>query len=102
MYMFLFDTGKLSGNDMVMLKTTGAPKLDIDNGGKNSILSSAGTSSDKGMVVEFSRKLDTKDKTDQPIMVGKVNKVLLAIGEDPSLTKAHKKGGRWETEITFK
>ena len=54
------------------------------------------------MVVEFSRKLDTKDKTDQPIMVGKVNKVLLAIGEDPSLTKAHKKGGRWETEITFK
>ena len=102
MYMFLFDTGKLSANDMVMLKTTGAPKLDIDNGGKNSILSSAGTSSDKGMVVEFSRKLDTKDKTDQPIMVGKVNKVLLAIGEDPSLTKAHKKGRRWETEITFK
>jgi hypothetical protein len=102
MYMFLFDSGKLMASDMVMLKTTGAPKPDTGEGGKDNILSSAGSSSDKGMVIEFNRKLDTKDKTDQPIMVGKVNKVLLAIGEDPSLTKAHKRGARWETEITFK
>ncbi len=102
MYMFLFDAGKLMANDMVMLKATGAPKPDTDEGGKDNILSSAGSSSDKGMVIEFSRKLDTKDKTDQPILVGKVNKVLLAIGEDPSLTKAHKRGARWELEITFK
>ncbi len=102
MYMFLFENSKLQADDMVMLKATGAPKLDSENGGKNSILTSAGSSSDKGMVVEFDRKLDTKDKTDQPILVGKVNKVLLAIGEDPSLTKAHKRGARWETEITFK
>jgi DOMON domain len=102
MYMFMFDGGKLMANDMVMTKTTGAPKPDTTEGGKDNILTSAGSSSDKGMVVEFNRKLDTKDKTDQPIMVGKVNKVLLAIGEDPSLTKAHKRGARWETEITFK
>jgi DOMON domain len=102
MYMFLFDAGKLMANDMVMLKSTGAPKPDAGEGGKDNILSSAGSSSDKGMIVEWSRKLDTKDKTDQPIMMGKVNKVLLAIGEDPSLTKAHKRGGRWEVEITFK
>jgi DOMON domain len=102
MYMFMFDAGKLSASDMVMLKATGAPKPDIGEGGKDNILASAGSSSDKGMVVEFSRKLDTKDKTDQPIMVGKVNKVLLAIGEDPSLTKAHKRAARWELEISFK
>ena len=48
----------------------------------------------QGLVVEFSRKFDTKVKTDQPIMVDKVNKVLLAIGADPSLTKAHKRGAR--------
>jgi hypothetical protein len=102
MYMFLFDAGKLMASDMVMLKATGAPKPDTGEGGKDNILSSAGSSSDKGMVVEFNRKLDTKDKTDQPIMMGKVNKVLLAIGEDPSLTKSHKRGARWEAEITFK
>jgi hypothetical protein len=102
MYMFLFENNKLQASDMVMTKTTGAPKPDTGEGGKDSILSSAGTSSDKGMVIEFNRKLDTKDKTDQPILVGKVNKVLLAIGEDPSLTKAHKRGARWEVEITFK
>lgn len=56
----------------------------------------------QGLVVEFSRRLDTKDKTDQPIVVGKVNKALLAIGADPSLTKAHKRGARWELEVTFK
>jgi hypothetical protein len=102
MYMFLFEAGKFMANDMVMTKSTGAPKPDAGEGGKDNILSSAGSSSDKGMVIEWSRKLDTKDKTDQPIVVGKVNKVLLAIGEDPSLTKAHKRGTRWETEITFK
>lgn len=102
MYMFLFEAGKLMASDMVMLKATGAPKLDTAEGGKDSLLSSAGSSSDKGVVVEFNRKLDTKDKTDQPILVGKVNKVLLAVGEDPSLTKAHKRGARWEVEITFK
>lgn len=102
MYMFLFDNGKFMAQDMTMTKATGAPKLDTDEGGKDSILASAGVQDDKGMVVEFSRKLDTKDKTDEPILAGKSNKVLMAIGDDPSFTKAHKRGARWELEIVLK
>lgn len=102
MYMFMFDASKLMALDMFMTKATGAPKLDTDEGGKNDILASAGTSSSTGMVVEFSRKLDTKDKTDEAILLGKTNKLLLAVGETPSATKSHKRGDRWEVDVTFK
>jgi hypothetical protein len=102
MYMFLFENNKLVAHDEVMTKATGAPKLDTDEGGKNDILAAAGTMNDKGMVLEFSRKLNTGDKTDQPILVGKSNKVLIAMGESPSFTKAHKRGERWELEIVLK
>jgi hypothetical protein len=102
MYMFLFENGKLVAHDEVMTKATGAPKLDTDEGGKNDILAAAGTLNDKGMVVEVSRKLNTGDKTDQPILAGKSNKILIAMGESPSFTKAHKRGERWELEIVLK
>ena len=102
MYMFLFEGGKLVARDEVMTKTTGAPKQDTDEGGKNDILASAGKASDKGMVIEFSRKLNTGDKNDQPIVLGKPTKVLLAEADDASFTKAHKRGERWEFEVTFK
>ena len=102
MYMFLFENNKLVARDDIMTKATGAPKLDTDEGGKNDILASSGTLNDKGMVLEFSRKLNTGDKTDQPILAGKSNKVLIAMGESPSFTKAHKRGERWELEIVLK
>jgi hypothetical protein len=102
MYMFMFDNNKLMSLDMFQTKATGAPKLDTDEGGKNDILSSAGTSNSTGMVIEFSRKLDTKDKTDEAILLGKANKLLLAVGETPSATKSHKRGERWEASVTFK
>jgi DOMON domain len=102
MYMFLFEDGKLVARDEVMTTSTGAPKQDTDQGGKNDILASAGTLGDKGMVIEWSRKLNTGDKTDQPILAGKTNKVLLALGDSPSFTKAHKRGDRWELEIVLK
>ena len=102
MYMFLFEGDKLVARDEVMTKATGAPKQDTEEGGKNDILASAGKASDKGMVIEFSRKLNTGDKNDQPIVLGKPTKVLLAEGDEASFTKAHKRGERWEFEVTFK
>ena len=54
------------------------------------------------MALEISRKPNTDDKTDQATVVGKINKDLLATGDNPSFTKAHKRGARWELEITFK
>ena len=102
MYMFLFEGGKLVARDETMERATGAPKQDTEVGGKNDILAAAGTATAKGMVIEWSRKLDTKDKADEPILAGKSNKVLLAYADDASFTKAHKRGDRWEIEIVLK
>lgn len=102
MYMFMFNGGKFSAADMVMTKPKGEPKMDTKEGGKDNILASAGTLSGNSMVVEFSRKLNTGDKTDQVLNAGKSNKVLLAVSDNPNTTKAHKKTDRWELNLVLK
>jgi hypothetical protein len=102
MYQWFMENGKLSIRDAVMTKNKGFPRTDTDEGGKNDILASAGSETPNGTVAEFSRKLDTGDKTDQPILVGKVTKLLLAVGDTANFTKNHSPSTRWQLELIFK
>lgn len=97
-YIFLMDGGKFSALDMVQTKRTGAPKLDTDEGGKNSLLSSAGTYAGKSWTVEFSRKLKTGDSTDVDVVAGKKIILLLADSEEMNIKEEHKKSERWAIE----
>ncbi len=63
-----------------------APKTAL--GGKNEILESAGSESEKGTVIEFKRKLNTTDSFDVAI-TEKEYKVLLAYSETKDLTSYH-------------
>ncbi len=102
MYMFLFTDGKLVANDMTMIKATGAPKFDKAVGGTDDIVAAAGTLNGKGMVIEFTRAIDTKDKMDRPIFVNKWNKVLFAVGDKPNVTSPHKRAAHWEVQLELK
>ncbi len=57
-------------------------------GGKNDILESAGSESDKGTVIEFKRKLNTTDSFDRALTDNEY-KVLLAYSESDDLTSYH-------------
>lgn len=102
MYQWFIDKGKLSIRDAVMTKSKGFPRTDTDEGGRNDILASAGTETPAGTIVEFSRKLDTGDTTDQPIQVGKTTKLLLAVGDVANFTKNHSPTTRWRVDLIFK
>lgn len=57
-------------------------------GGKNDILESAGSESDKGMVIEFRRKLNTEDSFDRALTDNEY-KVQLAYSDTDDLTSYH-------------
>ena len=97
-YIFTMEAGKMAAFDMVQVKRTGAPKADDDEGGKNSILQSAGSYAGKAWTVEFSRKLKTGDSSDVDIAAGKKLNVLIAHGPEMSLKEEHKKSERWYLE----
>lgn len=102
MYMFIFDKGKVVAQDMVMTKPKGEPKMDDKEDGKDNILASAGSMNGGTMTVEFSRKLNTGDKADAVLTQGKSVKLLLAVSDNPNVSKAHSKKDRWEAEVVLK
>jgi len=69
---------------------------DIQLGGRDDILESAGTETGQGTVVELRRKLDTGDPYDQRIVPGKL-RVLLAHADADDFTSYHK--SRFATTI---
>ena len=97
-YIFTMDGGKFTAMDMTQIKRTGKPAEDTDEGGKNSILQSAGTYVNKVWTVEFSRKLKTGEATDMDITAGKKFFLMLAEGPEMSLKEEHKKSERWYIE----
>jgi hypothetical protein len=102
MLMWFFKGGKLTFADMKMERATGAPEMDDEAGGKESITDAKGTATGKKQVVEFSRKLDTGDaKADVAIKKG-ANVFLLAIGDDASFTNRHSRSDREEVKATLK
>lgn len=71
----------------------GPHPADTDQGGKDNILAFAGKRSSNGVVFEFSRKLNTGDAKDKPIVVGKELKLIWAWSNSLSFTAKHAKAG---------
>lgn len=97
-YIFTMDGGKFTAFDTVQVKRTGRPADDTAEGGKFSILQSAGTYAGKVWTVEFSRKLRTGDSTDMDISAGKKFILSIAHGPEMALKEEHKKSERWYVE----
>ncbi len=71
----------------------GPHPADTDQGGKDSLLAFAGKRSAGGVVFEFSRKLDTGDSKDKPIIVGKELKLIWAWSNSLAFNAKHAKAG---------
>lgn len=97
-YVFTMDGGKFSAMDMIQIKRTGKPAEDTTEGGKNSILQSAGTYVGKAWTIEFSRKLKTGEDTDMEIGAGKKFFLMFAEGPEMAIKEEHKKSERWYIE----
>lgn len=66
---------------------------DVDQGGKNSILSFAGLRKDGNVVFEFSRLLNTGDKFDKVVPKTGNFKVIWAYGPNLKFNVSHKRAG---------
>ncbi|MCX7782991.1 MAG: DOMON domain-containing protein [Meiothermus sp.] len=97
-YLFTMDGGKFTAMDMIQVKRTGKPADDTEEGGKNSILQSAGTYAGKTWTVEFSRKLKTGEATDMDIAAGQKFILMIAEGPEMAIKEEHKKSDRWYIE----
>ncbi|MDI6772312.1 MAG: DOMON domain-containing protein [bacterium] len=95
-YIFTVEGGKPVAVDLYQASAAGPPVLDDQNGGKNSILQSAVIRDGGVVVVEFSRKLKTGEKTDMDIVPGKKFFLLLALGTGEAWRSPHKGTARWE------
>lgn len=97
-YIFTMEGGKFTAMDMIQVKRTGKPADDTEEGGKNSILQSAGTYAGKTWTVEFSRKLKTGEAADMDITAGQKFIFSIAKGPEMAIKEEHKKSERWYIE----
>lgn len=101
-YIFYMEGGRLVALDMYQTKRTGAPAMDEEEGGKNSILSAAATYEGGRWTVEFSRKLRTGEPTDVDIIPGRRMIVMLAYAGKMDPKEEHRRTERWYLEnFTF-
>jgi len=90
--------GNLTIADMFCAVEIGPHPPDIQSGGTDDILSSAGKFDNGYTAVEFKRKLDTGDKFDKPLIKG-TNKIIWAYSNEPVLTLKHSSRGSGEIEL---
>jgi hypothetical protein len=90
--------GKLTIADMFCAVEIGPHPPDIQSGGTDDILASAGKFDNGYTTVEFKRKLDTGDKFDKPLVKG-TNKIIWAYANEPVLTIKHSSRGSGEIEL---
>lgn len=95
-YIFTVEGGKPVAFDLYQSRAAGPPVLDEENGGKQSILQSAVVREGNTWVVEFTRKLETGEKTDMDIAPGKKFFLLLALGTGEAWRSPHTGTARWE------
>ena len=72
---------------------------DIELGGQDNIINAKGTEENGITSIEFSIPFDSGDIYDQKLIPGNEYKILLAMGEEDSFTKKHKK--KTKIEITL-
>ncbi|WP_299429077.1 DOMON domain-containing protein [uncultured Meiothermus sp.] len=97
-YIFTMDGGRFTALDMIQVRRTDDPELDTAEGGRNSILQSAGTHAGQTWTVEFSRKLKTGDATDMEIVPGQRFILMIAIASKMDIKEEHRRGERWQIE----
>jgi hypothetical protein len=97
-YIFTIDDGKPMALDLYQSTPTKRPVPDEEEGGKNSIIQFAVVRDKDDWTVEFSRKLNTAEKTDMEIAPGRKFTLLLAHGEEENWRKEHRKSRRWDIE----
>jgi hypothetical protein len=90
--------GNLTIADMFSTGEFGPHPPDIQSGGTDDILASAGKAENGYTTVEFKRKLDTGDKFDRPLVKG-INKIIWAYANEPVLTIKHSSRGSGEIEL---
>ena len=95
-YIFAVEGGKPIAFDLYQAAAVGPPVLDEDNGAKRSILQFAVVRDGNTLVVEFTRKMKTGERTDVDIVPGKNFSLLLALGAGESRRSPHKGTTRWE------
>lgn len=86
-------TDKAQAVDAYSTGQFGPHPADTDQGGKDDILAFAGKRTASGVVFEFSRKLNTGDTKDKPIVIGKDLKLIWAWSNSLSFTAKHAKAG---------
>lgn len=90
--------GKLTVADMFSTGEFGPHPPDLQSGGTDDILASAGKAENGYTTIEFKRKLDTGDRFDKPLGKG-INKIIWAYSNEPVLTIKHSSRGTGEIEL---
>lgn len=91
---FTVQDGEPVALDMYQGGARGAPDLDTDEGGSNSLTEFAGTHEDESWTVEFVRPLDTGEETDVAIVPGEEMIVILASSDVMDMDRAHDRSSR--------
>ncbi len=95
-YIFAMENGRPAAYDLFQVAPIGAPVLDADRGGQDSIAAFAATRSGRTWTVEFSRKLRTGQPTDVEIVAGRPVILLMAVGPAMNWRRPHTATTRWE------
>lgn len=90
--------GKLTISDQYSAGQFGPHLPDVDQGGSDDILASAGKSEGGFTTIEFKRKLDTGDRFDKVLGKG-THKIIWAYGSDPIFTLKHTTRGSGEIDL---
>jgi len=90
---FVGTDGRTTAMDAWSTGMFGPHPADTDQGGSNDILAYAGARTGDKVVFEFTRLLDTKDRSDKIIAMDKAMKVIWATGPDGTSTSRHDKVG---------
>ena len=102
MYQWVVKGDQITLLDSVMTNSRGVPKTDTVVGGRDDVIAAAGSTRGAGTIAEFSRKLDTGDKADQVIVLGRPTPMLVAFGATSRFTVNRDPRTSWRTSVTFK
>ncbi|MFO8151195.1 MAG: DOMON domain-containing protein [Trueperaceae bacterium] len=92
--MFAIVDGEAVAYDAYQSGARGAPELDEDEGGSNSLSAFAAVHEDDVWTVEFSRHLATGEETDVDIVPGEPMIFMLAHGNTMDIERAHERSNR--------
>lgn len=94
MLMFAIVDGEAVGYDMFQDRARGAPVMDEEEGGTNSLAEFAAMHDGAAWVIEFVRPLDTGEEADVAIAPGSEMVLAIAYGETMDIERDHPRSSR--------